>query len=169
MMLALSGICGAIVLRPRLRTRQNVRYELGLSGGPRGYPACPTMHKAEPYATSGKNVLAVVDALGDFGQQRGAFRHGIFHLDGGLELVLFLFHHEKDFFDGRVALAKRHVGTVVGLAILNVHVGYAIVMLLDPRRRRSSGGREEVADVHIGAVVLGISEGLFPRCQTAEG
>src|ERR1022692_3926765 len=133
-----------------------------------GSPIQPT-HVVWCARRSGENVLAEPDALTDFGQQRGAFRHGILHLDGGLEFVLFLLHHEKDFFDGLVALAKRHVGSVVDLAVLYVDVGDAVVVLLDPRRRRGSGSREKVADVDVGAVVLGIGEGLLPRPQTAEG
>src|ERR1022692_1044856 len=97
-----------------------------------------------------------------------SFRARDIPLDGGLEFVLFLLHHEKDLFDGRVALAKRHVGSVVDLAVLYVNVGDAVVMLLDPRRRRGSGSREKVADIDVGAVVLGIGEGLLPRPRSEE-
>ena len=109
----------------------------------------------------------VGDALGDFGEERGAFGDGILHLDGGLEFEFFLLHHEKDFFDGRVTLAEGHVGSVVGLAILDMDVGDALVVGLDPLRGRRAGGGEEVPDIDVGAVVLGIGEGLFPCAETA--
>ena len=58
-------------------------------------------------------------------------RGRILELDGRLDVVLFLLDHLKDFLDRGVALAPRHVRTLVLLAVLQVNVADAVVILLD--------------------------------------
>jgi hypothetical protein len=97
-----------------------------------------------------QGILDVLKTLSDLGDCVSA---AILEFDICGNVPLLLFEKLEYWLDRRVALAPRHIRTIVLLAILEMKVGNPIVMLVDVCDRIEPRG-EKMADVEVDVEVL---------------